>query len=1141
MKYEVRNLDGVDVRGALLPVAEGPITFGAKQLRHETRKFSGRRLVLVAYSLQALSHASSEDLACLKRLGFQVPQPNELPSSYVPALLKNTGSADIPVMIEVFAGSAGITRAARDAGLNAIAVDWGRNKHETKAASLHIDLSSEDGENMFFSLMQEKRPRAVHVAPPCGTASLARERPLPAPLIQQGAPSPKPLRSPEWIWGLPHLTGSNEAKVDTANRLYRFTARVMMWCLECGCLISIENPLGSYFWPCLVDCVRTMGTAACNLYNTLEHVVFSSCLHGGSRQKSTKWLSSPGVFSSLAGECPGESSTHKHLPYGVHRTTKHWHFDTASEGAYPDLLCLRVVHCIASALGFSPDPPAPRVADPIGQSRKSRRLLPEYARITKCNPFALPEVPHKVLGPSLGGGSRGLSLGTLAASTPDPNRDAPAGHDSFPDAKTPVEPQSAMIEVGIYAAPKEYLDMARNLVHPLDGDLAISDWTKQALFDLLTTHPSSIAGRRAAFLKHVLEVRLRLEPDEAALHGSMAPHIQRVMKGKRLLLFQHLLAEYEYDDMGVMDELVGGAALTGVQKVPPYADRKISASASTREILESEATWRTLATMQRSTPGEDRESLLAMGNKEVEAGFLSGPFFSAKAVTEELGRADWLANPRFILYQGAHGKPRVIDDAKSSGLNDAYTSGERLRLQDIDYVSLMCLQAGRMSSKSSVSVTLSSGRVLTGKRAVPKPSWKGRTLDLRKAYKQMAVSSDDRHLMVLTHLGPSGRVFYISDALPFGARGSVYSFLRTSRALSFLMNVGLAVPGSVFFDDFPSLSEASSTSSAFDGPHALLTALGWLYADDPEKCQPFSSCFNVLGCRLDLTDLASGSLIMSNREGRVEGIRSMVQKLRSDSGQRNLVPVIQGHLNFASSFIMGRALQPLARSLSWKMSTEDHADLCGAILDTLKKCKPRTVSWHSPAEPVLLFTDASYEGGRSGIGAVLVDTLGGKPEIFDGEIPGDVIRHWQSTGQEQIISQAELAVVVMMRHMLRTRLAGRRVIYFIDNEAARYSLLKGTSGKDSMQRLAAAFHAVDLHHPAIAWVERVPSDSNPADAPSRGKASECAKTLGGTYAGKIFMPEEVRQAIKSSLVQTASLTRLPLPCESLVLLPGLSA
>ena len=405
----------------------------------------------------------------------------------------------------------------------------------------------------------------------------------------------------------------------------------------------------------------------------------------------------------------------------------------------------------------------------------------------------------------------------------------------------------------------------------------------------------------------------------------------------------------------------------------------------------------------------------------------------------------------------------------------------------------------------------------------------------------MAVSSEDRRLMVLTHLGPSGRVFYMSDALPFGARGSVYSFLRTSRALSFLMNVCLTVPGSVFFDDFPSLTEASSASSAFEGPHALLTALGWLYADDPQKCQPFGSCFNVLGCSLDLKDLVSGSLIMSNREGRVDGIRSMVQKLRSDGSQRNLIPIIQGHLNFASSFVVGRMLQPLARSLSWKMSPDDHADLCSAILDTLGKCKPRTVSWHSPAKPILLFTDASYEGGKSGIRAVLVDTLGGKPEIFDGEIPEDVIRHWQSTGQEQVISQAELAVVVMMRHMLRTRLAGRRVIYFIDNEAARHSTLKGTSGKDSMQRLTAAFHAVDLHHPSISWVERVPSESNPADAPSRGKASECAKTLGGTYAGKICVPEEVQQAIKSSLVQTASLTRLALPCESLVLLPGLSA
>ena len=161
-----------------------------------------------------------------------------------------------------------------------------------------------------------------------------------------------------------------------------------------------------------------------------------------------------------------------------------------------------------------------------------------------------------------------------------------------------------------------------------------------------------------------------------------------------------------------------------------------------------------------------------------------------------------------------------------------------------------------------------------------------------------------------------------------------------------------------------------------------------------------------------------------------------------------------------------------------------------------------------------------------------MDTLGGKPEVYDGEIPADLIHHWQSTGQQQVISQAELAVVVAMRHMLKQRLAGRRVIYFIDNEAAKFSLLKGTSGKVSMQQLTATFHAVDLAFPPIAWVERIPSESNPSDAPSRGRSIECVKALSGVYSGKIGMPEEVLRAIKSSMGPATSNARLTLPFDS---------
>ena len=201
-----------------------------------------------------------------------------------------------------------------------------------------------------------------------------------------------------------------------------------------------------------------------------------------------------------------------------------------------------------------------------------------------------------------------------------------------------------------------------------------------------------------------------------------------------------------------------------------------------------------------------------------------------------------------------------------------------------------------MFSKPLVSVALGTGEILTRKAAVASPSWQDRTLDLRKAYKQMAVAASDRHLMVLTHESPNGRLFYISDALPFGARGSVFSFLRTSRALSFLMNVGVMIPGAVFFDDFPSITETSSAGSAFDGPRALLDTLGWLCAEDTDKCKLFGSC--VLGCRLDLTHLTSGNLVLANRDGRLESIQSMVEKMKSERNPGSLIPVVQGHFEF---------------------------------------------------------------------------------------------------------------------------------------------------------------------------------------------------------------------------------------------------
>lgn len=140
----------------------------------------------------------------------------------------------------------------------------------------------------------------------------------------------------------------------------------------------------------------------------------------------------------------------------------------------------------------------------------------------------------------------------------------------------------------------------------------------------------------------------------------------------------------------------------------------------------------------------------------------------------------------------------------------------------------------------------------------------------------------------------------------------------------------------------------------------------------------------------------------------------------------------------------------------------------------------------------------------------------GKPLIFDGQISDRVVSKWQSGGIEQIISQAELATAVAVRINFKRVLKGRKVIFFIDNESARYALIKSVSGRSSMQVLTTAFHRCDLDYECFHWIERVPSKSNPADWPTRGKTSDLTELVQGSYAGSIEFDETLIRDIMAT-------------------------
>ncbi len=164
-------------------------------------------------------------------------------------------------------------------------------------------------------------------------------------------------------------------------------------------------------------------------------------------------------------------------------------------------------------------------------------------------------------------------------------------------------------------------------------------------------------------------------------------------------------------------------------------------------------------------------------------------------------------------------------------------------------------------------------------------------------------------------------------------------------------------------------------------------------------------------------------------------------------------------------------------------------EFCQYASNCLEACKPRRIRAGGQLRPtpILIFTDASWEDQSGGLGAVVIDTVGGRVAIYSGQIADTLKHHWLKEGGDHLICQLELYVMVSLRRSLKNFLHNRRTMWWVDNEAARFSLIKGQSGNESMNRLVRQYFHFDSDCPTYGWIERVPSFSNPADAPPRFK------------------------------------------------------
>ena len=126
---------------------------------------------------------------------------------------------------------------------------------------------------------------------------------------------------------------------------------------------------------------------------------------------------------------------------------------------------------------------------------------------------------------------------------------------------------------------------ATALKHPVDTVNPVCRHTLEAIDFVLENSTSHVLLKRKTALLKAEILGKQLQKREDALHAEMPQWMQKVIKGKKILLWEELLKQYHYDDLGVVNLLKQGVDLSGVGACPDCFEVNVKPPVLSRDQL----------------------------------------------------------------------------------------------------------------------------------------------------------------------------------------------------------------------------------------------------------------------------------------------------------------------------------------------------------------------------------------------------------------------------------------------------------------------------------------------------------------------------------------------------------------------------
>ena len=945
-----------------------------------------------------------------------------------------------PFFLEIFAGEAGLTEAVRKAGGLALPPIEIEVKGIVQEA---VDLFDPQVLAHIHLLLEKGKIYYVHFGTPCSSFSIARK--------DDGGPPP--LRDKDHLRGKPNLRPADQAKVEFGNLCADTTEVLVSTCNRYGVDWSIENPATSHLWS--LPTMRALASI-----QGAQRIELDMCRFGSPHLKPTALLSSVDL-STLALRCDKDVRPHVHEPLtGSVLLDGKKIFKTRVAQVYPTQLCKSWA---AVVTGHPSDP-----------------LLATFQ--WKLDP----RDRKRPLGQPVDWSGHRQKISAEKAIA--------AGYQLKRSAVPPLFSREM--------DPGEAVQTALHMVHPFTVPPALEPDLQEAL-SMATKFPGQVVASRHAALHYWEQRAIALLPaTERELSQLQDPWLRDLLRGvpsgqplqlgatTHIALWREMLTAANCIDHFLLEEMLYGFPIVGTitrsyrWALLPAPETLLSVDGLGARAWEF--TDKVLRNVKRSEVTENTQKIWDATMEDVAEGVTRGPFFSKEEVDEFVGTTCWIPTQRFEVVQ--KNKVRGVDSATTTGINMATTIVEKLDLPSTD-VNVAALRWLKSESQGG--------------------SVQGWVLDERKAYRQIPILPGHRRWSVITLREPvTGKIsFFVMIGHSFGLVAAVYNYNRRSAAITDVLRRIFWVAAFNFYDDKYGFELEQTCSSAFECARKVHWWLGAKF--DAKKLQ---LCFDptILGITYDLKGMQL-KIKESRKEELGEEIDSILATGLLPPGQAGK---LRGKLMFGSSQLWGKIGRAFLRSLSERQYAKfPRSDLNRAIqlslekwLDFIHRGPPRKIELAlSRAPDAVIFTDGSFPDRKSSlkdpwIGGV-VFAKGMRPVQFGCKVDQTLIDRW--IPRKSQIAMVELFATVVALATFKEFLEGKWCLLFVDSEPVQGALVKGYSAKEDPCELVGIFWSIALDLKVNLYIDRVPTDANPSDPPSRADL-QTGSALGWRTVDPIF-------------------------------------